>query len=162
MRSAAKETAQDAISIQREEMMHFGLVGDWSKEGTYRTMGRPFAFSFKCSSDKLTLSAPTDNSFESRQLRIFQEMVEKGVIYRHFRPVHWSPSSRTALAEAELNYEMHTSTAAYVAFHAEKESLSKEIQDLLGEREFKILIWTTTPWTLPTNMVRRSNSEMNQ
>lgn len=80
-------------------------------------------------------------------------MVKNGVIYRQFRPVHWSPSSKTALAEAELTYEMHTSTAAYVAFHADTESLSKDILDLLGERELKILIWTTTPWTLPTNMV---------
>ncbi|KAG8811403.1 isoleucine-tRNA ligase [Serendipita sp. 399] len=95
LRAAARQTAEDAISLQREEMDHFGLVGNWKHEGTYRTM---------------------DPEFESRQLRIFQSMVKSGLIYRHFRPVHWSPSSQTALAEAELQYEMHTSTSAYVAF----------------------------------------------
>lgn len=131
VRSAAKETAEAALAVQRDEMMQFGLVGDWSETGTYRTM---------------------DPAFESRQLRIFQSMVKHGIIYREFRPVHWSPSSQTALAEAELQYEMHTSTSAYVAFSVDSASLSTELKNAVGSKELKLLIWTTTPWTLPTNM----------
>lgn len=131
VRAAAKQTAEEAIQTQREEMMQFGLVGDWSKEGTYRTM---------------------DPAFETRQLKIFQSMVNKGIIYRHFRPVYWSPSSQTALAEAELQYEMHTSTSAYVAFSAIKESLPESVSAITLGKELKLLIWTTTPWTLPANM----------
>lgn len=79
-------------------------------------------------------------------------MVRKGIIYRQFRPVYWSPSSQTALAEAELQYEMHTSTSAYVAFSTVKDSLPEGVKALVSERELKLLIWTTTPWTLPANM----------
>jgi isoleucyl-tRNA synthetase len=79
-------------------------------------------------------------------------MVRKGTIYRQFRPVYWSPSSQTALAEAELQYEMHTSTSAYVAFNVAEESLPDAMKALVSDKELKLLIWTTTPWTLPTNM----------
>ncbi|KAG9052648.1 isoleucine-tRNA ligase [Serendipita sp. 407] len=131
LRAAAKQTAEEAISTQRKEMDQFGLVGNWKHEGTYRTM---------------------DPAFESRQLRIFQKMVKGGLIYRHFRPVHWSPSSQTALAEAELQYEMHTSTSAYVGFSVVEESIPEALKSVIGQKKLKLLIWTTTPWTLPTNM----------
>jgi len=84
-------------------------------------------------------------------------MVKRGIIYRQFRPVHWSPSSQTALAEAELKYEMHTSTSAYVAFAVEGTSMPDSLKALAGPDVVKLLIWTTTPWTLPTNMVRIMN-----
>ena len=81
-------------------------------------------------------------------------MVAKGLIYRQFRPVHWSPSSRSALAEAELKYEeQHTSKAAFVAFPAQSSSIPSEILDVIGNNPLALLIWTTTPWTLPANMV---------
>ncbi|PVG04524.1 isoleucyl-tRNA synthetase [Serendipita vermifera] len=139
VREEAKATAEEAIAIQKEEMMQFGLVGKWNQEGTYRTM---------------------DPKYESRQLRIFQTMVKRGIIYRQFRPVYWSPSSKTALAEAELQYEMHTSTAAYVSFSAEKSSLSEVLQEVVGNREVKLTVWTTTPWTLPSNMAIAVHPEM--
>jgi isoleucyl-tRNA synthetase len=84
-------------------------------------------------------------------------MVKRGIIYRQFRPVHWSPSSQTALAEAELKYEMHTSTSAYVAFVAEETSIPESITAMVGPDVVKLLVWTTTPWTLPTNMVSITN-----
>jgi len=81
-------------------------------------------------------------------------MVSKGLIYRQFRPVHWSPSSRSALAEAELKYEeQHASKAAFVAFTALVSSIPSEILDIIGNNPLALLIWTTTPWTLPANMV---------
>jgi isoleucyl-tRNA synthetase len=89
-------------------------------------------------------------------------MVRKGIIYRQFRPVFWSPSSQTALAEAELQYEMHTSTSAYVTFSVVKDTLPDAMKALVSDKELKLLIWTTTPWTLPTNMVRvGSNGHLN-
>jgi isoleucyl-tRNA synthetase len=82
-------------------------------------------------------------------------MVAKGLIYRQFRPVHWSPSSRSALAEAELKYEeQHASKAAFVAFPAQAASIPSEVLDIIGNNPLALLIWTTTPWTLPANMVR--------
>jgi len=95
-----------------------------------------------------------DHDYEIRQLRVFQKMVAKGLIYRQFRPVHWSPSSRSALAEAELKYEeQHTSKAAFVAFPAQTASITPDILDIIGGDPLALLIWTTTPWTLPANMV---------
>jgi len=81
-------------------------------------------------------------------------MVAKGLIYRQFRPVHWSPSSHSALAEAELKYEeQHASKAAFVAFPAQASSIPSEILGIIGDKPLALLIWTTTPWTLPANMV---------
>ena len=72
----------------------WGVMADW--ENAWKTM---------------------DKTFEIKQLGVFQEMVKKGLIFRRYKPVYWSPSSRTALAEAELEYkEDHVSTAAYVKF----------------------------------------------
>jgi isoleucyl-tRNA synthetase len=86
-----------------------------------------------------------------RQLRVFQSMVARGLIYRDFRPVHYSPSSRSALAEAELVYrDDHISHAVFVRFAlAPHNALEQE----LGV-PVHALVWTTTPWTLTANMVR--------
>ena len=81
-------------------------------------------------------------------------MVAKGLIFRQFRPVHWSPSSRSALAEAELKYEeQHASKAAFVTFPVQVSSIPFDILDIIGKDPLALLIWTTTPWTLPANMV---------
>ncbi len=84
-------------------------------------------------------------------------MVEKGLIYRQHRPVHYSPSSRSALAEAELVYnEAHVSHSVYVSFQLDPtgEHMSDTLRALLADKEnVSILVWTTTPWTLTANMV---------
>lgn len=86
-----------------------------------------------------------DRSFELAQLEIFQAMARHGLIYRRHKPVYWSPSSRTALAEAELEYkEDHISKAVLVKYQLEGEN-SLDIEPI------SLLIWTTTPWTLPAN-----------
>ena len=88
-----------------------------------------------------------DRSFEIQQLKVFQEMALKGLIFRRYKPVHWSPSSRTALAEAELEYkDDHQSTAAYIKFPITSIPKEKSVPSNLFA-----LIWTTTPWTLPAN-----------
>ena len=100
----------------------------------------------------------SDRHYEMRQLRIFQKMVAKGLIYRQHRPVHYSPSSRSALAEAELEYvDKHVSHSVYVAFDLDEATVSRiPILKELHSKNTKVqlLVWTTTPWTLTANMVR--------
>lgn len=96
-----------------------------------------------------------------RQLHVFQKMVERGMIYRHFRPVHYSPSSRSALAEAELEYkESHVSHSVYVSFDVDLtriDAMSPPLRELVGKHtRVQLLVWTTTPWTLTANMVSLS------
>lgn len=93
-----------------------------------------------------------------RQLSVFQEMVKKGMIYRHFRPVHYSPSSSSALAEAELEYkDNHVSHSVYVSFDLDmdrKDAMHQALQNLAeSQTRVQLLVWTTTPWTLTANMV---------
>jgi isoleucyl-tRNA synthetase len=91
-------------------------------------------------------------------------MVEKGLIYRDFRPVYYSPSSRSALAEAELVYmDDHVSRSVFVTFtlhtgDAAVGCMSERLKRLVEEehregKEVKVMVWTTTPWTLTANMV---------
>ncbi|KPI46093.1 Isoleucine--tRNA ligase [Cyphellophora attinorum] len=121
IRKAARNFALKAVEKQMKGFKAWGVMADW--EGHWKTM---------------------DKSFELRQLQVFRDMVEKGLIYRKHKPVYWSPSSGTALAEAELEYkEDHVSTAAYVKFQLDN---SKP-----GDGPLHALIWTTTPWTLPAN-----------
>ncbi|KAK0186642.1 tRNA synthetases class I-domain-containing protein [Armillaria mellea] len=119
------------IETQKEEFQQFGIMADWSKETTYRTL---------------------DHGYEMRQLAIFQEMVENGLIYKQYRPVHFSPSSRSALAEAELVYkDDHISHSVY---HSRAKRYARYGRDI------KLLVWTTTPWTLTANMGIAVNPEL--
>ncbi len=92
-----------------------------------------------------------DKTFEMMQLGVFQEMVKRNIIFRRYKPVYWSPSSSTALAEAELEYkEDHESTAAYIKFPIT--SIPKSLLDQGAVKgRLHAVIWTTTPWTLPAN-----------
>lgn len=130
LRQKAKEFALKTVEEQRQGFKRFGVWGDWD---------HPY----------LTLTP----DYEAAQIGVFGQMVEKGYIYRGLKPVHWSPSSRTALAEAELEYpEGHTSRSLYAAF--EVTSLPPDLQTpfdpFLGE--LGVAIWTTTPWTIPANL----------
>ncbi|KAI6021790.1 tRNA synthetases class I-domain-containing protein [Pisolithus microcarpus] len=145
IRSAARRTAEREMSTQQEEFKQFGIMADWSPESTYRTL---------------------DHAYEIRQLRVFQQMVSKGLIYRHYRPVYYSPSSRSALAEAELVYkDDHVSHAVHVSFTVDAmddpsnlarrlapSSAREEVMEELQRGMVKLLVWTTTPWTLTANM----------
>ncbi|KAF9523263.1 tRNA synthetases class I-domain-containing protein [Crepidotus variabilis] len=136
VRDTAKSTALREITSQKEQFRTLGIMADWDcKERTYRTL---------------------DRHYEIRQLRIFQQMVENGLIYRQHRPVHYSPSSRSALAEAELEYkEDHVSHSVYVTFDVDGKctSLPLALQDIISNgATVKLLVWTTTPWTLTANM----------
>ncbi|KAJ2930974.1 hypothetical protein H1R20_g6118, partial [Candolleomyces eurysporus] len=133
IRKAAQATASKEVESQKAQFRTLGIMADWdSHERTYRTL---------------------DHKYEMRQLRIFQKMVEKGLIYRHYRPVHYSPSSLSALAEAELVYkDDHVSHSVYVTFDLES-SPSEALGSILASQpRVKLLVWTTTPWTLTANM----------
>ncbi len=87
-------------------------------------------------------------SYEAAELRLFADLVEKGFVYRGKKPVYWSIPFRTALAEAEVEYANHISQSVYVKFR------------LSGEPNTFVLIWTTTPWTLPANLAVAFNPEL--
>ncbi|OAX32892.1 isoleucyl-tRNA synthetase [Rhizopogon vinicolor AM-OR11-026] len=135
IRTAAKATAEREMKTQQSEFEQFCIMADWSPETTYRTL---------------------DHDYEIRQLQVFQRMVEQGLIYRHYRPVHYSPSSHSALAEAELVYnDDHVSHSVFVTFQLDLQTqvtgtVLREI--LAGEPLASLLVWTTTPWTLTANM----------
>ncbi|KAF2501162.1 isoleucyl-tRNA synthetase [Lophium mytilinum] len=129
VRKAARALAERTVKEQMAGFRAWGVMGDWGN--AYKTM---------------------DKAFEMRQLGVFREMVVKGLVHRQFKPVYWSPSSGTALAEAELEYdENHESTAAFIRFPVEA---SDELQAAFPDvqwQEVDAVIWTTTPWTLPAN-----------
>lgn len=93
-----------------------------------------------------------DKKYESEQIKVFAKMVEKKLVYRNLYPVYWSPSSESALAEAEIEYLTKTSAAIYVAFLLNDE---KKIFNL----PTSLVIWTTTPWTIPSNQMLAINEE---
>ncbi len=149
IRKAARKLASQTVQEQMASFRTYGVMADWDKRWT--TM---------------------DKEYEIKQLRLFQRMVRRGLIYRKFKPVYWSPSSRTALAEAELEYnEEHKSTAAFVKFKivsTDKAELSQEGADqydkILDGADIQgslyALIWTTTPWTLPANQAIAVRDDM--
>ncbi|CDZ97171.1 isoleucyl-trna synthetase [Phaffia rhodozyma] len=144
IRSAAKSLAEECVQLQRGEMEMLGVMADWSKEGTYRTL---------------------DHEYEIRQLKIFKMMVENGLIKTHHRPSYYSPSSRTALAEAELKYvEDHVSLSAYIKLNLAQagSKLEKVLEDnqIENQNDISLLIWTTTPWSMASNMAVMVNTNM--
>src|SRR6204780_1723441 len=134
-RAACREYALKQIDLQRSEFKRLGVLGDW--DHPYLTM------------------APR---FEAEQLRAFSLIIKNGHLYKGFKPVHWCLNCRSALAEAEVEYEDKTSPSVYVRFavldHADlarRLGISHEQQPGLSDEPTSIAIWTTTPWTLPAN-----------
>jgi isoleucyl-tRNA synthetase len=129
IRKAARELAERTVAEQMKGFRGWAVMGDW--EGHWKTM---------------------DKSFEMKQLGVFREMVDRGLIYRRFKPVYWSPSTGTALAEAELEYkDDHVSTAALVKFPLLTMPSQLKDNPLVDLTKLNAVIWTTTPWTLPAN-----------
>lgn len=115
IRIQCEKFASLAISRQKKTMKEWGLMADY--DNPYLTM---------------------DKEYEAEQMLIFSRLVEQGLIYRALRPVHWSPSSQTALAEAELEYCNVECVCVFVAFP-------------IVNSVDKLFVWTTTPWTIPAN-----------
>jgi len=136
LRQKAREFALKAVEEQRECFQRYGVWGDWTD---------PY----------LTLKP----EYEAAQIAVFGKMALKGYIYRGLKSVHWSPSSRTALAEAELEYpEGHTSDSIYAAFKLTALNSKAELEPYLSE--LWVAIWTTTPWTIPANLAVAVNPEL--
>ncbi len=138
LRHKARDFALKTQKEQAEGFKRFGVWGNWSE---------PY----------LTLTP----DYEAAQIEVFGKMALKGYIYRGLKPVHWSPSSQTALAEAELEYpEGHTSRSIYVAFPVSK--VSENARELLTPflPNLAVAIWTTTPWTLPGNLAVAVNPDL--
>jgi len=138
LREKAAEFAKETVGKQSESFQRYGVMGDF--DNPYMTL---------------------QPSFEAAQIGVFGEMFKKGHIYRGRKPVHWSPSSRTALAEAELEYpEGHVSKSIYMTFEVTLPSEKlKEFHDDI-ENRIKVAIWTTTPWTVPANLAVAVNPEL--
>lgn len=96
-------------------------------------------------SDLEKIYVTLDKKYESKQLQLFKKMVLDGLVYKHLKPVYWSPSSQSALAEAEVEYADVVSNSIYVAFNIINSDNSKV------NANDKLIIWTTTPWTLIAN-----------
>jgi isoleucyl-tRNA synthetase len=143
IRADARALAQSTVAEHRAHFKRWGIMADWGEDAA--------------SADVYTTMQP---SYEAAQLGVLREMQELGLIRRGFRPVHWSPSSRTALAEAELEYrDDHISTAVHVAFPVDlgadassSSSCGARLAALDALSSVAAVVWTTTPWTLPANM----------
>src|SRR5574340_1266586 len=133
IRKLCREYAEKYVAIQREEFQRLGVLGDWQQ---------PY----------LTLNP----AYEATILREFGRFVERGGVYKGLKPVLWCTQDQTALAEAEVEYDDHTSPSIYVKFPlvSAPAVLSKAFGGLsfpAGAKSASVLIWTTTPWTLPAN-----------
>jgi isoleucyl-tRNA synthetase len=126
IREKSEAYARKFITIQRDDFKRLGVFGDW--ENPYLTL---------------------NPAYEADVIRSFGRIVEKGLVYRSKKPVHWSTGAQTALAEAEIEYQEKVSPAIYVAFPLKNENLEN----------VSVVIWTTTPWTLPANVAVALNTE---
>lgn len=137
LRLKCREFALRNLHGQEEDFRRLGVWGDWE---------HPY----------VTISP----EIEAEQVRIFGEMYQKGYIEKGLKPVYWCPHCETALAEAEVEYADHTSTAIYVKFEFVEKDAEK-IKELAGiQTDYPIyaLIWTTTPWTIPSNLAISLNA----
>lgn len=123
-----RKYAQKYIGIQKEEFSRLGGLGEW--DNPYYTM---------------------HPSYEATIARQFATFVREGYVYKGLKPVHWDPVSRTALAEAEVEYHDHVSPSVYVTFPMKDDPA--RIDPALAGKNVEIIIWTTTPWTLPANLM---------
>ncbi|WP_099158012.1 isoleucine--tRNA ligase [Virgibacillus ndiopensis] len=121
-REKCAEYAMGQVDNQRSQFKELGVRGDW--DNPYITLTK---------------------DYEAAQIKVFGEMAKKGYIYKGLKPVYWSPSSESALAEAEIEYHDKRSPSIYVAFSV------TDGKGLLDGGE-KFVIWTTTPWTIPANL----------
>ena len=125
IREKCEATARHFVGVQSEQFQRLGVFGDW--ENPYLTL---------------------DPAYEAETLRVFATLVEKNLVYQGLRPVLWSTGCQTALAEAEIEYKEKVDPAIYVKFPLTPEAAQKfpELKDA------SLLVWTTTPWTLPANL----------
>ncbi|MBK6750151.1 MAG: isoleucine--tRNA ligase [Acidobacteria bacterium] len=133
-RRICREHAAGAMKGQTRDFSRLGILGEWDT---------PY----------LTMSA----EYESSTARLFGKFLERGYVYKGLRPVYWCIHDQTALAEAEVEYKQHTSPSVYVKFPLKSDPVL--IDEALAARNVSLVIWTTTPWTLPANLGIAVNPE---
>lgn len=126
-RRLCREHASKAMDGQTRDFSRLGVFGEW--ENPYLTMS---------------------NEYESETARLFGKFLERGYVYKGLRPVYWCVHDQTALAEAEVEYKTHNSPSVYVKFPMISDLSS--IDESLKNKNVFVVIWTTTPWTLPANL----------
>jgi isoleucyl-tRNA synthetase len=126
-RRICREHAANAMNGQTRDFSRLGILGEWKD---------PY----------LTMSA----AYESSTARLFGKFLERGYVYKGLRPVYWCIHDQTALAEAEVEYKQHTSPSVYVKFPLKSDPAL--IDEALAGKNVSVVIWTTTPWTLPANL----------
>ena len=124
---ACREYAQKFIDLQRSQLVRLGVFAHWDKP--YLTMSKPY---------------------EAKTLESFYDFFEKGFVYKGLKPVYWCLHDKTALAEAEVEYEQHTSPSVYVRYALTSDPAA--IDPALAGKSVNTIIWTTTPWTLPASL----------
>jgi isoleucyl-tRNA synthetase len=129
-RAKCREFALEQVDVQRRDFIRLGVMGDWSE---------PY----------LTLQP----RYEAEQLRAFAQIIRNGHLYKGYKPVHWCLDCRSALAEAEVEYEERTSPSIDVRFEVvDRLDLARRCGGAaLPDQSASVVIWTTTPWTLPAN-----------
>ncbi len=127
LRQECRDYAQKFVNLQKQEFIRLGILGSW--DAPYLTMS---------------------HQYEAAIARTFGRFVKGGYVYKGLKPVHWCFSCRTALAEAEVEYEDDTSPSIYVKFPLKSDPAL--LDPALRGRKVAVVIWTTTPWTLPANL----------
>ena len=127
VRQECRQYANKFVKLQREEFIRLGVLGDW--DAPYLTMS---------------------NAYEAAIARTFGRFVEGGFVYKGLKPVHWCTSCQTALAEAEVEYQDHSSPSIFVKFRLK--SAPSLLHPALQGKRVSVIIWTTTPWSLPANL----------
>jgi isoleucyl-tRNA synthetase len=135
VRKACRDYAAKFIDLQRSQFKRLGVFGRWDKP--YQTM---------------------DFAYEAKILETFYGFYEKGFVYKGLKPVYWCSHDHTALAEAEVEYEMHTSPSIYVRYKLT--SAPEKIDARLRGKNVWTIIWTTTPWTMPASRAVAFNPEI--
>jgi len=135
VRKACREYAQKYVDLQRSQFERIGVFGRW---------GNPY----------LTMSL----AYEASIVETIYDFFEKGFVYKGLKPVYWCIHDRTALAEAEIEYEMHTSPSIYVRYALTSDAAA--IDPALAGLPVDTIIWTTTPWTLPASLAVAFNPEL--
>jgi isoleucyl-tRNA synthetase len=127
VRKACREYALKFLNLQRDQFKRLGILGRWGDP--YSTM---------------------DPGYEAAIARSLFHFMEHGAVYKGLKPVYWCIHDRTALAEAEVEYEMHTSPSVWVKYRMTSDPA--KIDQKLAGKKVNTIIWTTTPWTLPASM----------
>src|SRR5579864_2464258 len=135
VRRACRKYAEEYLDLQRRQFKRLGILGRWEKP--YSTM---------------------DPHYESVIVQTLFEFMDKGAVYKGLRPVYWCLHDKTALAEAEVEYSMHTSPSIWVKYRLTSDPAT--IDPKLAGKKVSTIIWTTTPWTLPASMAVASHPDL--